>query len=495
MTFINGCAKILVERRDIMKIVNRQILEKIDNYIEENKDAIINDLMALVRIPSVQSKALPSAPFGEGNKKMLQETAALFERHSFKSEIEKDGYYALSYLENSGKTIGIFSHGDVVPADGEWLICPPFEPIIKDGYMFGRGCNDDKSGIIGTLYAAEFLRKYIPEFKSRLVMYTGTNEETGMDDIRKFVENEKMPDLSLVPDADFPYYRGERSIIRYYITSTKSFEAIKTFNGGKVPNVVLGEVNAEIKYSPALFSEIEKICAENDAIKTYSDNDTIYICAKGLSTHTASVDKGINAAKLLADALLKCKNLPKNDKDILNDISSFICDGHGKGFHIEHIDTTFGSLICSNGISLVENGKIKLSFDIRAGLEFPIEDIKQKVILACGNNWKAEFSRCSNGYIMSNDSPITKSIIETYEYVTGIKGKKPFVISGGTYARELKNAIPIGTINHALDEVIDLPIGHGNYHGPDEKLSIKGFLDAIKILICILIEIDAILND
>ena len=262
-----------------------------------------------------------------------------------------------------------------------------------------------------------------------------------------------------------------------------------------MPNVILGEVNAEIDYSPALFNEIEKICTENDAIKAHSNNDTIFICAKGISTHTASVDKGINAAKLLADALLSCKNLPENDKDILADISRFICDGHGKGFGIEHIDTNFGSLICSNGVARVEDGKIKLSFDIRAGLEFSIDDIKQKVVSACDNTWKPEFSRCSNGYIMSNDSPFAKSVLETYEYVTGINGKKPLLISGGTYARELKNALPIGTINHEIEEPVDLPKGHGNYHGPDEKLSIKGFLNAIKILTCILLETDAILND
>ncbi|MBE6787867.1 MAG: M20 family metallopeptidase [Ruminococcaceae bacterium] len=477
-----------------MKIVNKTYLNQIDNYIKENKTAILDDLMSLVRIPSVKGEALPGAPFGEGNKQMIHQTAALFERNGFKSEIEKDGYYTLSYLENSGKTIGIFSHGDVVPADGEWLVCPPFEPIIKGDYMFGRGCNDDKSGVIGALYAAKMIKELNLPFKSQLVMYTGTNEEAGMDDILKFVENEQMPDLSLVPDADFPFYYGERSILRFFVTSEKSFEAIKDFNGGNAENIVLGEVNAKIQYSPALFNDIQKICNENNTITAHNDGDTIFVCAKGISAHTGAVDKGINAAKLLADALLTCQNLPQNDKDILIDVSKFICDGHGKGFGINHIDKNFGSLICSNGIARTENGKMKLSFDIRAGLELEIEDIKRNVFSACSNTWKAEFSRCSKGYVMDINSSIAKSITETYEFVSGIKGKQPHLISGGTYARELKNAYPIGTINHEIEEPIDLPKGHGNYHGPDEKLSITGFLDAIKIFTCILLEIDAILN-
>lgn len=478
-----------------MKVITQEIINKIDGYIEENKDAILGNLMELVSVPSVRSEAVEGAPFGTENRRMLEETKKLYEKHGFKTEIEKDGYYALSHLENSGKTIGIFSHGDVVPADGEWLICPPFEPIIKGDYMFGRGCNDDKSGVIGTLYAAKMIKELNLPFKSRLVMYTGTNEESGMADIIKFVENEQMPDLSFVPDADFPFYSGERSILRFFATSEKSFEAIKDFCGGNAQNIVLGEVNAKIEYSPALFSEIEKICSENDAITAHNDGNTIFVCAKGISAHTGAVDKGLNAAKLLSDALLSCENLPENDKAILGDASKFICDGHGEGFDIDSIDSNFGRLICSNGIARTEKGKLSLSFDIRAGLEFEIDKIKENVFAACGNNWKAEFSRSSKGYVMDTNSPIANSIIETFEYVTGIKGKKTYLISGGTYARELKNAFPIGTINHDIEEPIDLPQGHGNYHGPDEKLSITGFLNAIKIVTCVLLEADAILND
>ncbi len=478
-----------------MKTVNNQIIEKIDNYIEENKNNILEDLMELVRVPSVEGEPTADAPFGEGNKKMLEVTAALYERNGFKTRTDKENYYTLAfYGEESNKSIGIMSHGDVVPADGEWIICPPFEPIIKDGYMFGRGCNDDKSGIVETIYAAKMIRDLNLPFKSRLVMYTGTNEETGMADIRKFVENEPMPDLSIVPDGDYPYYGGERNTVRYFITSENTFEAIKSFRGGEVANIVLAEVRAEITYSPTLWAEIEALRKANDAIKAQLDGDTIFITAIGRAAHTGAVDKGINAAKLLADALITCKALPENDKAILSDVSRFICDGHGKGFGIDYTDTLFGRLICSNGIARTENGKLSLSFDIRSGFELPMDDIKEAIISACDNTWTAEFSRCSKGYIVDNASPFAKSILETYESVTGIHGKKPHLISGGTYARELKNAFPIGTINHDIEEPIDLPVGHGAYHGPDEKLSVKGFLNALKILTCILLEADAVLN-
>ena len=223
-----------------MQVVNSEIINKIDKYIQENKQNILEDLMTLVRVPSVRGEATSDSPFGESIKQMMAVTKALFEKNGFTTQTNKENYYTISYFGDSDKSIGLFSHGDVVAVGDDWIVCPPFEPIIKDGYMFGRGCNDDKSGIIETLYAAKMIRDLKIPFNSRLVMFTGSNEESGMADIQKFVENEPMPDICLVPDGDYPYYGGEKSILRYCVTSKKPFTAIKSISGGESENIVLG---------------------------------------------------------------------------------------------------------------------------------------------------------------------------------------------------------------------------------------------------------------
>ena len=243
-----------------MRITNENLLKQIDCFIENNKDAILNDLMDLVRIPSVRGEAKGNMPFGEDCQKMLIETTKLYESHGFASRFDKNNHYVISEFKNDGKTIGIFSHGDVVTADGEWLVCPPFEPVIKDGYMFGRGCNDDKSGIIQALYAAKFIKENYDDFKSNILMFTGANEETGMADIKEFAKNEVMPDFSSSPDGEYPYYYGERTIIRFFATSDKAFKSIKNFCGGNTENIILGEVTVTINYGAELYNELEINC-------------------------------------------------------------------------------------------------------------------------------------------------------------------------------------------------------------------------------------------
>lgn len=478
-----------------MLTTNAELLNKIDCFIENNKDAILNDLMDLVRIPSVRGEAKENMPFGEECQRMLIETAKLYESHGFASRFDKNNHYIISQFNNGDKTIGIFSHGDVVNADGEWLVCPPFEPVIKDGYMFGRGCNDDKSGIIQALYAAKFIKENCNGFKSNILMFTGANEETGMDDIKEFVKNETMPDFSISPDGEYPYYCGERTIIRFSATSEKGFKSIKNFCGGNAENIVLSEVTAAINYDSTLLSELEGLCKNNKLFSLkYSDNEII-VTAFGKAAHAIHVDKGLNAAKLLCDLLVECKNLPTEDKEILKKASLFIGDGYGGGFNIENDDINFGKLICCNGIVKCNDGKLTLSFDIRAGISFSAEEIEKNIISTCEKaDFTVNISRSNQGYIKS-ETDFGKAINDVYHYIVKPETPKaPFLTAGGTYSRELKNSYSIGTVDNTKANKIDLPEGHGSVHQPDEKLNIKGFLESLKILICILLEADKLLN-
>ena len=49
------------------------------------------------------------------------------------------------------KSIGIWSHLDVVPVGGYWEH-DPFEPVVEQGYMIARGCQDNKSSAVMALY-------------------------------------------------------------------------------------------------------------------------------------------------------------------------------------------------------------------------------------------------------------------------------------------------------------------------------------------------------
>lgn len=80
------------------------------------------------------------------------------------------------------KPIMLTSHLDVVPADENpeagW-VHPPFGGVVADGYVWGRGTLDIKSGVIGILEAVEYLLK--ENFKPERTVYLGFghDEEIG----------------------------------------------------------------------------------------------------------------------------------------------------------------------------------------------------------------------------------------------------------------------------------------------------------------------------
>ncbi len=477
-----------------MNFCNKENYQKIEEYISKYKEEILNDLMDLVRIPSLQGDPLENAPYGIECDNLLKATAELYKKKGVNSVIKNDKGYALSYFgEEKDKTIGLFSHGDVVPADGEWLICPPFQPKEFQGHIFGRGVNDDKSGIIQAIYAVKIIEELKLPLKSNILIYTGVNEETGMGDINAYVENEKMPDVSLVLDGEYPCYLSESGSLRFDLTAKTPFKDVKKIKGGKALNVILGKVNAEIKYNSELYSQIKKLCSGNESFKVDADNETIYVTAFGKENHTIHIDDSVNALMVLADMLCKCEALCETDRKILLNVYNLIKCGHGEGFKI---NSTCDSVFCGNGIvDITEQGSIKAFFDIRCSYNADLQKMVEIIKNSISDDWNYNFIRVSPGYTKTEDDVFVQLLSDTYSAVSGEKDVKCVRTSGGTYSRVLKNAYSIGTVGYYKAKPIDLPKGHGGVHQPDEKLNIDGFLEALKLLVCFIMEFDEKINN
>ncbi len=94
--------------------------------------------------------------------------------------------YSLLYTwqgqDASLKPVLLMGHLDVVPIeDGtqkDW-ICPPFEGIVQDGFLYGRGTMDDKNAIVGVLEAVEGLLKERYQPKRTIYLAFGHDEEIG----------------------------------------------------------------------------------------------------------------------------------------------------------------------------------------------------------------------------------------------------------------------------------------------------------------------------
>jgi len=112
---------------------------------------VIDDLSALVRFPSVAFVGYPAEPVlacAEAVVAMLRSYGAADARL-----IEIPGGYPAAYAEIPGPegapTVLLYGHYDVQPAPAEqgWNT-DPWEPVVRDGRLYGRGAADNKSGVV-----------------------------------------------------------------------------------------------------------------------------------------------------------------------------------------------------------------------------------------------------------------------------------------------------------------------------------------------------------
>ena len=479
-------------------MISKEFDLKISQWIDSNKDRIIANWIELCKIPSIKSEAVSGAPFGENCAKALEYAAKLFDSENIKSVLYADSGYALATYGAGEKKIGLFCHSDVVPVGEDWLYTEPFNPIIKDGALIGRGTEDNKSGIIASLCITEFLRDNNIKLKSTLETFIGSDEECGMQDMINYLGQQKMPDVSIVPDADFPCSTGEKGIYHFWCKSREAFTDIISISGGEAFNIVLDKVSTEIKFSDALFNEITVKTKDNDAFTVTADNNTIKILAKGIAKHASIPSGSLNAAFLTAELLASCDNLCESDKAIMFSVRDILSSSFGKSLNVAHDDINFGMTTTVNGMVKTENGNIYLSFDCRYGNTYSSADIERNSEDTLNNKgFDVTFKENREGFSIDKNSKIPKTLENIYAECTGTR-LGSVLMSGGTYARRLKNAFSVGTFIIRKDRetpVLQMPDGHGGAHQCDEMIDIEGFFEALRVMIYYVLACDELINE
>jgi len=186
-------------------------MENIANYIQQNKDRFINELIELLKIPSVSAD---TAYFQDVINTSEAVKQSLEKAGCDKVEIcETDGYpivYAEKIIDPNLPTVLVYGHYDVQPPDPiELWTSPPFEPVIKktdihpEGAIFARGACDDKGQMYMHVKAFEYMIQSNTLPCNVKFMIEG-EEEVGSVNLKSFVENntEKLKnDVILISDT------------------------------------------------------------------------------------------------------------------------------------------------------------------------------------------------------------------------------------------------------------------------------------------------------
>ncbi|GAC1388528.1 MAG: dipeptidase [Ginsengibacter sp.] len=175
------------------------------DYQEKNKDRFLEELLTLLRIPSISAKSEH-----KGDMQKCAETVKqrLLDAGADKAEIyPTDGYpvvYGEKVIDSNKPTVLVYGHYDVQPADPlELWNSGPFEPVIKDGKIYARGACDDKGQFYMHVKALETMIKTNSMMTNIKFIIEG-EEEVGSPNLGKFVKNNKellKADVILISDT------------------------------------------------------------------------------------------------------------------------------------------------------------------------------------------------------------------------------------------------------------------------------------------------------
>ena len=117
----------------------------IKEYIKEHEGRFLEELFALIRIPSISAKT--------EHKEDMQRCARYWQEHLQGLGVQAEVYhtagnpivYGEYIIDASAPTVLVYGHYDVMPEEPlELWKSEPFEPEIRDGHIWARGADDDK---------------------------------------------------------------------------------------------------------------------------------------------------------------------------------------------------------------------------------------------------------------------------------------------------------------------------------------------------------------
>lgn len=175
------------------------------DYQEQHKDRFLNEMLDLLRIPSISAKSEHKADMlkcAEAVKKCLLDAGCN------KAELMDTGGHPAVFgekiIDPKNPTVLVYGHYDVQPPEPlELWTNPPFEPTIVDGKIFARGSADDKGQFYMHVKALEILTKTNTMTTNIKFLIEG-EEEVGSPNLGKFVaaNKEKLKaDVILISDS------------------------------------------------------------------------------------------------------------------------------------------------------------------------------------------------------------------------------------------------------------------------------------------------------
>jgi len=425
-----------------------------DSKMKAYESQMIDTLLSLISVDSVQGAAVEGAPFGAGTKEALGRFLSLAASFGMRTR-DVDGYCGWAEI-GEGELLGIPFHLDTVPFGEDWTHSPLGE--VADGVIYGRGAEDDKGPAVAVLYALKSLLDEGKTPRRRIRLIAGLNEESGWKCIERYLATEEVPAMSFSPDADFPVINCEKGVCHLALTLPLP-EDVLSVAGGERVNMVADRATLEVRsLSDAAFSKCLK-----GGIKVKFTDDGFRLSATGVSAHGSTPEKGENA-------ILKILYAVKSSGDFLADLYDAFHAADGSGLGIALSDEKSGALSLNVGKAESDGAKATFYLDIRYPVTVKEEDVLEAIRKAMPAATLEVKGRHLPLYV-APDSELVGALLGAYNEVTG-ENAAPISIGGATYARAFPNAVAFGPVFPGEDSRI---------HQKDESITIDAFVKCAEI--------------
>lgn len=445
---------------------------ELNKKINDLKTDLIKSTQKLIRIKSVESEPKEGMPFGEGVAQALNCALSIGKKLGFKTK-NLDGYVGYVEYGQGEDYIGVLGHLDVVPEGDGWEH-PPYSAEIHEGKIYGRGSLDDKGPIVAALYGLKAIKDAKLPLKKKVRIIFGTNEETGSNEMKYYLEREKPPIAGFTPDAEYPLIFAEKGILNVNIKKELEVEDTSKFKieyikGGQRFNMVPDycETGISSKEKDYVIKNLEKFKTRNNYdLTAHIKSDMVVIKSVGVSAHGSTPASGENAImQMLQFIEFLCEENKESDfykvSSFLNEKIGFEVNGESCGIGFEDEDS--GKLTLNVGTINVEEGIFSMGVDIRYPVTYKLEDIiKPLRELLERESFIIENINNKNPLYYPKNHSLIKTLLKVYNDQTG-ENRQPIAIGGGTYAKKMPNIVAFGPIfpgkpdlDHQVNEYIEI---------------------------------------
>ncbi|SIO58737.1 Acetylornithine deacetylase/Succinyl-diaminopimelate desuccinylase [Singulisphaera sp. GP187] len=180
-------------------------IDRVDAYIDAHRADFVEQLKALIRIPSVSAQPDHNADTHRAAEFIRDDLAAM----GLQAELIATKGHPIVFAQNPPRpglpTLLIYGHYDVQPPEPlEPWISPPFEPTERDGNLYARGATDDKGQMFTHLKAAEAWLKGAGELPLNVKFLIEGEEEVGGANLEQFVADNQTKlacDYAVISDS------------------------------------------------------------------------------------------------------------------------------------------------------------------------------------------------------------------------------------------------------------------------------------------------------